>query len=103
MSYVEVIKEAERMFRVHRRDITGKARLQFIMPARYAVYTALVLRGNSTAQVGRWLHRDHSTVIYGMRQAQRIMAADPDYRAKVEALIAFDWTARRENEERKAA
>jgi chromosomal replication initiation ATPase DnaA len=42
--------------------------------------------------VGRWLKRDHSTIRNGLHQARELMAKDKAYKAKVDALIAYDWT-----------
>ena len=86
VTYTDVVREASNLFRVHPRDLTGKAQFNFIMPARFGLYKALHLRGNSYSQIGRWFDRDHSTIIHGTRRADEIMQDDLDYRAKVLAL-----------------
>ena len=92
MSHAEIVKEAERLFKVHRRDILGPARYGFVVQVRHAVFLALRLRGNSFPQVGRYLDRDHSTIIYGCRKAEAQMKVDPEYREKIEALVAWKFT-----------
>jgi chromosomal replication initiation ATPase DnaA len=91
-SYTEVIKEAARVFKILPHEIAGKYKNRYILPARFAVYAALHERGNSLSQVGRWLKRDHSTIRNGLHQARELMAKDKAYKAKVDALIAYDWT-----------
>ena len=91
-SYVEVIKEAARVFKILPHEITSNHKNRYILPARLAVYTALHMRGNSLSLVGRWLGRDHTTVRSGIIRARKHMAEDKAYKDKVEALAAYDWT-----------
>ena len=92
MSHAEIVKEAERLFKVHRRDILGSSRYGFVVQVRHAVFLALRLRGNSFPQVGRYLDRDHSTIIYGCRKAHAQMQIDPEYREKIKALVEWKPT-----------
>ena len=74
------------MFRISQRDIMGKAKFNFILPARFALWKVLRDTGCTYAQIGRWFARDHSTIINGVRRANEIMENDLDYRAKVRTL-----------------
>lgn len=89
VTYKDLTREASVMFRVHPRDIEGKAKFDFILPARFAIWAALRNTGSTYAQIGRWFGRDHSTIINGVRRANQIAEQDYDYRAKVRALTAL--------------
>lgn len=55
--------------------------------ARWAFMAAMYRRGASYERIGRLINRDHSTVIYGVRKAEKLMSR-PDFAdlvAKVEA------------------
>lgn len=57
---------------VYPEDIWGKSRAGEIMAARLVAYVALVRRGSSMAQVGRWVGgRDHTTVRHGLMTFDR--------------------------------
>ena len=86
VTYTEVLHEAARLFKVHPRDLTGKAQFNFLIPARFALYKALHLRGNSYSQIGRWFDRDHSTVRHGVLRASEMMKQDINYFTKVSIL-----------------
>ena len=86
----EIIVEAGKLFSVHPRDILGPYKYPFLMPSRFAVYTALWRRGNGYKQAGRWVGgRDHSTVIHGIGRAEAWEAEDPDYAAKIQHLVDY--------------
>lgn len=86
MSYKDVIKEACRLFDVHERDLLGPAQFAFLIPARFAVCKALVDRGNSQAQVGRWLNRDRSAVRNAIIKASYLSQYNPEYKEKIKVL-----------------
>lgn len=77
------------MFRVHRRDILGDYRFAYIQPCRRAIMIAMRERGASFPQIGRWMNRDHSSVIHAIRNGRWLMEKDRDYAAKVNRLINF--------------
>jgi len=85
----EVIDEASRLFHVHKRDITGPYRYNFLMPVRFALFRAFRERGLSYPHIGRIMNRDHSTVMYGVERAGYMMERDADYADKVNRLIEF--------------
>lgn len=86
VTYTEVLHEASRLFKVHHRDILSKSKFDFILPARFALYKALHLRGNSYSQIGRWFDRDHTTVRHGVLRASEMMKQDINYFTKVSIL-----------------
>lgn len=83
----DVIDKASELFCVHRRDILGPYRYNFLMPARFALCKALRERGLSFPHIGRVLNRDHSTVIYSVQRAEYMMERDSGYAKKVQTLI----------------
>lgn len=72
----------------------GIARAELLSPARQAPVVrarqiaALLLRertGQSYPRIARWLQRDHTTVLHGVRQARRLKDTDPAFRALYDA------------------
>jgi len=70
-------------------DLTGRSRMSIVVEARQAA--AWVLRraipALSLTDIGRLLHRDHTTVIYSLRQVEQRLAADPHVRAELHSLL----------------
>ena len=81
-----IILKASELFKVHPRDIISHHRFDFVTRARFAICKALRMRGWSYAQIGRFLKRDHSTVIHAVKRADYMMEKDPDYAEAVKAL-----------------
>lgn len=85
--YTEVIETVSREFKIHKRDITGPTKFGFILPARYAVYKLLRLRGSSYCDIGRWLGKDHSTIMHGCRRADYMLEKDEWFRRKIDNVM----------------
>lgn len=82
----DFIAAAADMFRVSPEALISYEKPKALMPARFALYKALRLRGWSYPQIGQTLNRDHSSVIYGVRRADWLMDRDPGYAKKVRLL-----------------
>lgn len=87
MTKEELLAECGIMFSIHRRDIVGPARFDFIMPARFAMYKALRECGLSFPQIGKFMNRHHTTVMHGIDVCGDKMKAHPSYAKKVSRLI----------------
>lgn len=87
----EVILKAAQEFRVSYSDLAGRARDRRTCRARFALYKAFRLRGASYVQIARWLERDHSTVIHGVRVAEQIICEEPEYKDKVDRISRVTW------------
>lgn len=75
------------LFDVPRRAIAGNSRTRPAARARQAVYAALYLGCHTSfADVGKALGRDHSTVIYGVQQAEALCRWDEDYAAALQLV-----------------
>jgi len=62
--------------------ILGPSKRLKVCAARQAAMHRLYALGwLSTAQVGRFLNRDHSTVVYGLKAHRARMAASPEAQA----------------------
>lgn len=82
-----IVKKCSELFSIHPRDILGPSRFKFLLPARYALCTALHLQGLSYIRIGKLMGgRDHSTIINAVDQAKYKMERDPDYTAKIMLL-----------------
>lgn len=51
-------------------QVVGQARSAHIVYARHAVMRRLHADGFSMSQIGRWMHRDHSTVHNAVRKVR---------------------------------
>lgn len=67
-------------------DLRGPSRVRVICLIRWAAMTAMRRKGMSYPAIGRAIHRNHATVINGVRQARRYAARDAVYAAFVERL-----------------
>ena len=91
MTSQPIVMKASELFKVHPRDILSRYKYEFLLPARYALCTALRMQGLSFIRIGKLLGRDHSTVINAVKQAEQIMVADPAYKEKVISLSTIPW------------
>lgn len=66
--------------------LRGPCRLRPICLIRWAAMTAMRRKGMSYPAIGRAIHRNHATVINGVRQARRYAARDAVYAAFLERL-----------------
>jgi chromosomal replication initiation ATPase DnaA len=79
---------AGRAFEISPHAIIGRRRLPAIVRARLALYAALYrVCETSYPQLGRLLNRDHSTILYGVREAERDAATDPDFAAALACVM----------------
>jgi chromosomal replication initiation ATPase DnaA len=58
---------------------------QFHRPRQYAMLLARELTAHSFTKIGEMFHRDHSTVIAGIRAAEKRLAEDKSIALKIEA------------------
>ena len=64
------------------------------MPARFALYKALQLRGWSTSKIGHAIGgRDHSTILHGIKRAEYMMERNPHFANAVQRLAELKPTA----------
>lgn len=80
---------ASAAFEVPIRALIGRQRQKPIARARLALYAGLY-RGCETSypEIGQLLERDHTTVLYGVREAEAEAAADPDYAERLARIVA---------------
>lgn len=64
----DAVEAIARAMKVTVADIMGPDRAKVFMQARQVAYWVLHQRGQSTAQIGRRLNRDHSSVINSLRR-----------------------------------
>lgn len=57
--------------------------------AKWAIYVALRNRNRNYSEIGRWMKRDHATIIYGVKQAEYWLERDPDFRDLVQRLTDY--------------
>lgn len=76
----DIIRAAAQSSHMTVEYLLGPKRNRRVMRVRFALYWAFRERGASFAQIGFWMNRDHSTVIYGQRKAQCEFDRDPAFR-----------------------
>lgn len=86
----ETIAAVAKCFRVTAADITGRSRKGHIMAARKTAIYILCQRGASLPQVGRWINRDHSSILYLIRQFE--WNATPQMRDVAARFLATEET-----------
>lgn len=64
----EILDRVARLHDVTVDDMTGPSRMRHICEARWAAMRELRASGKSTPRIGQLLHRDHSTVVHGLRK-----------------------------------
>ena len=67
VSAPEIIACIAWAFGVQPTDVVGDRRKRDFVTARNTCAWVLIQRGNSSCQVGRWLNRDHSTILHAIR------------------------------------
>lgn len=88
MQFSDYTKISADLFDVHERDIFGRYKFEFLIPARFAAIKGLWMQKFGVLQIGLWVGRDHSTVAHSVGRATNMMS-NPDYpgfREKVEYL-----------------
>lgn len=53
-------------------EITGPCRARPLAYLRFAIMEQMRAKGMSLPTIGRLLHRDHTTILYGLRQAEKL-------------------------------
>ncbi len=71
---------------VHEREILSPFREKPVVYARWSIMLTLRRRGWSTPQIGKFLGRDHSTIVDGLRRARQRYDEHEGFRAVVDAL-----------------
>jgi chromosomal replication initiation ATPase DnaA len=85
---VAVLTAAD-LFEIEAKELRGRSRTRAVSPARLALYVALYDGCDTTLEeIGGWLNRDHTSVLYGIGQARQRIARDPWYAGKVERIKA---------------
>lgn len=87
-----VINTVARRFMIDPGDITGPRRSTYLVNAR--ALAALIMRqryGMSYPEIGGYLNRDHTSVIYLCRKAERLIKESP---ARATFVASQSWPGR---------
>jgi len=95
-----IMKAAAYLFDISAAELDSRSRVQHIMPARFAVYKALSLRKWSYSKIGKFLERDHTSILYGINRANYMIERDEAYAEKVLKLAAMRLTSVQMNAEK---
>lgn len=66
--------------------ISERRSVRVSFPRQVAVYLCTKLTGQSLSQISRQFGRDHTTAIHASRKIERLLANDPELRARVDAI-----------------
>lgn len=82
----DIVAECANLFHINKSLIISKKRFRPAVRARQALAMALSIRGHSTSAIGRWLDRDHTTIMYNLDVAKMLVERDSIFGQKVFAL-----------------
>lgn len=85
----ELVTYCAELFDLDPKDLIGRKRKRSVTRARFALYAALRQRGWSYPAIGKFIGRDHATIIHGVRKADYLMEHDRSYEEKIEALAMW--------------
>ena len=77
------------LFAVPPADLLSRKRDGGMTEARFALYKALHLRGLSYSAIGAFLRRHHTSVMHGVRIANKLMRDQPAYAERVQRVAAW--------------
>lgn len=81
-----IVRDAAAIWGVRPAGIFGPDTIRTYAQPRFAAYLVSNEVGMKLAEIGRFMARDHSTVIYGTRMARQHEQRDPEYAARLNAL-----------------
>lgn len=88
----DIIKIAASHYGFTPTELVSKSRKRAMSKARWAIQVAMCRRGRAKAQIANWLNRDHSSIYYGIRQAEYWLERDPSFRELVDKLTEYKVT-----------
>jgi chromosomal replication initiator protein len=94
-----IVRVTAETYDVALKDLLSSRRThKFIEPREVAMYLCRVLTDYSFPQIGRTLHRDHTSVLAGFRRVGRRILDNPDFAARVEQIASAVAALVRESE-----
>lgn len=88
-----LLSRAALLFGYHEEDLLKRGRTPRLVAARQAVMWAARYEGYGAVEIGRWMQRDHSTVLYGAAQAAGRADSDPEYAQLLRQLAGISEPA----------
>ena len=85
----ELIKACADLFGVPPADLISAKRVGATTEAPFALYKALHMRGMGYSAIGRFLGRNHASVLHGVRVAEELMRDHPAYALRVRFVAAW--------------
>jgi hypothetical protein len=97
------LKAVSEVFGVRKDDLLSPRRAKYITTPRFALmYLGYYMTHNSTTTVGRFLDRDHTTIIHGCRRAIELKRSNKAFAKKLEEAtelaIKYDGQRRKKIE-----
>jgi len=84
-----MVKLCADLFAVPPADLLTRKRDGGMTEARFALYKALHMRGLSYSAIGRYLRRHHTSVMHGVRIADKLMGDQLAYAERVQRVAAW--------------
>lgn len=84
----QAVTAAACAFEVPRKELISRCRMPAVARARLALYAALYLAcETSYPELSRYLRRNHTTILLGVRRAEDRMGRDNDYAHAVRRIM----------------
>ena len=93
VALTSIIDAVSEVFLVPKRELLNHQRPAYLTQARFAVYyLGWLVTKRSLPSIGRFMDRDHTTIMHGRNRAIEIMRNNKQYKEKVELAreIAFE-------------
>ncbi len=88
MNIENVVKKVSEFYSVNTRDVYSQKKGKYIVLARQIAYYIVRTKfGASFPVIGRNLHRDHSTVLYGYRKIYKLINDNNKFATEVETIM----------------
>lgn len=99
IGFISIIEAVSKVYDVSRDELMCKSRLRRLAYPRFALYYLGWLHTKrSVANIGRFMGRDHTTIMYGRDKCIELKNSDPEFAAKLEEAkeLAFEIEHRKE-------
>ena len=84
----KVLNDVAEEFKVTKEDIVGKRRLkQFVEPRQVAQYLIREKMNKTLESIADIFNKDHSTIIYSVKNVNNLLDVDKNFRDKVQRII----------------
>lgn len=85
----DIMRMSAKHYGVSLEELVSPMRRRAYSKPRWAIHMALHRRKRKHCEIGRWMNRNHATIIYGIRQAEYWIERDPEFRDLIDRMASF--------------